>query len=323
MMSSGSPLVQTVKRVLPTQQWRLLRRASNRLRWLLKFRLMRGYGFPIMRRPWIAAKYMFWDPEVESYSYELANEPELAEALSPLLCKTPAHVRAWFDEARSDPYLARDRGFHWSSKRRLPLGNRTIWYPIVRAIKPRVIVEAGVHEGLGSELLLCALKRNAAEGHPGRLISFDIHEDTGWLVHPDLRENWKLVLESTLTALERVLREENLEVDLFIHETPHTEQFLRTELDAVLHHAAARVWVADSSGLLCPTVRDYCGRYNGCHTHFQDIPKDHIVKSHGIGLAVFDRDKLKQGAEPRSHPQRIAAQAGATDKDDVQLAGAV
>lgn len=284
-----------VKSVLPAKQWRLLRRATNRMRWLLKLRLVRHYGYPIMQNPMVVAKYVLWDPEVESYTYDVANLPEIANFLAPILSTTPEQVLAWFEEARTDQYLARDRGFHWSAKRYLSLGNRLMYYPVVRAIKPRVIVEAGVHEGLASEMFLAALRRNAAEGHPGKLISLDIHEDTGWLVHPDLRSNWQRVMGSTMTHLDPAL--EGLEVDLFLHDTPHMPEVISHELNTVMRHAGPKLTVIDSSGLLNPTLREYCDRLGTKHNFIRDIPKDHVVKSHGMAVAMFDREMTRRNAE--------------------------
>ncbi|WP_428937594.1 class I SAM-dependent methyltransferase [Fontivita pretiosa] len=287
----NSTLAAIVKSILPAAQWRLVRRATNRLRWLLKFRLMRMYGFPILQHPWVAAKYVLWDPEVESYTYELANESEYVAFIAPRLGVQPQQVRAWIDEARTDPYLTRDRGFRWSAKRRLPLGNRLMWYPIARALKPKLIVEAGVHEGLGSEMFLVALDRNASEGFPGRLISFDIHEDTGWLVHPDLRARWTRIIESTLTGMPKALQ--GLEVDLYIHETPHEPQIIGAELRCALRHAAQRLVVIDSSGLIQTVLRDQCVVHGGSHHFFLDQPKNHIVRSYGMGLAFFERSRIR------------------------------
>jgi hypothetical protein len=281
-----------VKSTFAPHRWRAIRRASNRMRWLLKLQLLRKYEFPLAQHPLRALQYVLWDPEVESYTYTMGNQAEYAEFLALLLRIDPMQVHAWLDEANTDRYLTRDRGFHWSSKRRLPLGNRLMWYPIVRALKPRVIVEAGIHEGLGSEMFLCALRRNGREGFPGRLISFDVYQDTGWLVHPDLRSNWQVVLEPTTTGLNRVLQD--VRVDLFVHETPHTEELIRTELDAVMRHAGDRLAIIDSSGMSCQTLRDYCDRFNAHHYFFLDHPHDHIVKSHGIGLALFERERISQ-----------------------------
>ncbi len=295
----GSPLVETIKRVMPPQRWRALRRATNRMRWLLKLRLLREYGFPTGRRPIRALRYVLWDPEVESFSYDLANPNELAAFLPPSLGMEPAPAEGGSDEARRDPVLTRDRGFHWSSKRRQPLGNRTLWYVVIRATKPRLVVEAGVHEGLGSEMILVALRRNAAEGHPGKLVSFDIFEDTGWQVAPELRDNWEFVLESTLTGMERVLR--GRAVDLFIHETPHVEEFIVPEVTAAARHTGERLTVIDTSGHTCAALRQMASACGGTCDYFLDHPLDHIVRSNGTNLAVLEPEHLAR-LQPRQAP---------------------
>jgi hypothetical protein len=228
---------------------------------------------------------------VESFSYDLANADELAAFLAPILDIDQAQAARWIDEARSDPILTRDRGFHWSSKRRQPLGNRTLWYVVIRATKPMLVVEAGVHEGLGSEMILVALRHNAAEGFPGKLVSFDIFQDTGWQVAPELRDNWEFVLESTLTGMERALR--GREVDLFIHETPHTDEFITHEATVAARHAGERLIVIDTSGHTCGALRQITGACGASCDFFLDHPHDHIVRSNGTNVAVFDRAALE------------------------------
>ena len=305
----GRRAVETIKTVLPPRRWRALRRATNRLRWLLKISLLRQYGFPIARRPIRALRYVLWDPEVESFTYELANAAEMAAFAAPVLGVDTDQAVRWIDEARTDPLLTRDRGFHWSCKRRQPLGNRTLWYLVIRATKPRLVVEAGVHEGLGSEMILVALRRNAAEGRPGKLISFDIHDDTGWLVAPELRDNWEFVLESTLTGMQRALRGRT--VDLFVHETPHVHEFIVPEVQTVARHADGRLIVLDTSGCTCAALEEICDACGArCH-HFLDEPLDHIVRSNGTNLAVFDGEALRRAcvAPPRAHSARRRAAA--------------
>jgi hypothetical protein len=283
----ANPIIEGIKKSLPTHRWRSLRRATNRLRWLLKLRLLRIYQFPVLSRPVRALQYVLWDPEVESFSYDLDNLDELSRFMASLLQVDREKVAAWIDEAQTDPILTRDRGFRWSSKRHQPLGNRLMWYILVRSMRPKLVVEAGVHDGLGSEVLLCALRRNQQDGFPGRLISFDIHEDTGWLVAPELRQDWQIVVDSTTTGMEPVLK--GLEVDLFIHETPHTEQIIGSELSTVLRHAGPRLMFVDSGGHVAPTLRNECERQGITHHYFLDQPKNHVVKSHGTGFAMFER----------------------------------
>src|ERR1051325_2590265 len=46
-------------------------------------------------------------------------------------------------------------------------GRRLGWYALIRATKPRVVVETGVDRGLGTAVIAAALMRNAKEGFPG------------------------------------------------------------------------------------------------------------------------------------------------------------
>src|SRR5207237_437884 len=69
----------------------------------------------------------------------------------------------------------RKRGDH---NRRVGYGRRLGWYAIARLVQPQLIVETGIHDGLGSAVLLRALQQNAAEGNDGRLLAFDIRPAT-------------------------------------------------------------------------------------------------------------------------------------------------
>jgi hypothetical protein len=84
-------------------------------------------------------------------------------------------------------------------------------------MKPRLVVESGVQDGLGSLAILRALARNHEDGHPGRLLSVDILATAGWLVPEIERSAWELVIGSADDVLEHSLKGER--VGLFIEDT--------------------------------------------------------------------------------------------------------
>ena len=114
-------------------------------------------------------------------------------------------------------------------------------YAIVREIKPEVVVETGVCNGLSSAMTLAALVRN----NRGRLYSIDLPEFTGvsegaeqfwihkggavvpqgnlsgWLVPAELRGRWTLKIGKTSTILPALLPELGT-IDLFIHDSEHS-----------------------------------------------------------------------------------------------------
>ena len=64
----------------------------------------------------------------------------------------------------------------------MPYWRRLGWYALVRALKPRFVVETGVDKGLGACVLTAALRRNVADGSEGRYIGTDINPEAGYLL---------------------------------------------------------------------------------------------------------------------------------------------
>ena len=114
-------------------------------------------------------------------------------------------LSGYVSEADQDPELgerlARRLRWRFDVKRRPQLGNRLGWYVLIRALRPELVVETGIYNGLGSLTLLRALEHNRTEGAPGRLVSFDRSETAGWLVDERNGQHWERVLGATADTL--------------------------------------------------------------------------------------------------------------------------
>jgi predicted O-methyltransferase YrrM len=110
----------------------------------------------------------------------------------------------------------------------------------VRALRPRLVVETGPFNGASSTFLLHALKDN---GGDGRLVSFDLPDardalgvpipegrEPAWLVPPELRRRFELVLGDTRQTMRPRLEREA--VDLFFHDSLHTTRHMLFEFRA-------------------------------------------------------------------------------------------
>jgi len=171
----------------------------------------------------------------------------------------------------------------------------SLLYALVRCRKPEVVVETGVGPGASSAFILKAL-RDSGAGHlysidlPGNdaLVypqigrAYDIHVpdgfDTGWLVRPDLRSRWTLLIgdtnEKLPLLLERVGR-----VDIFLHDSLHTDAHVNFELSTVLPHMKnTGLLLADDvhSGWSTEFVR-FCAR--------NDLP--YVVVRNRLGCAAM------------------------------------
>ena len=114
-------------------------------------------------------------------------------------------------------------------------------YVVVRARKPKIIIETGVASGKSTAIILLALEHNKK----GRLISIDLPnpkgkvlEDgaktstykykTGWLVPQYLRKRWNLKIGDSVKVLPKVIK--NLKkIDIFFHDSLHTYSHVKKE----------------------------------------------------------------------------------------------
>ena len=113
-----------------------------------------------------------------------------------------------------------------------PALTRVAWC-LVRHLKPAQVVETGVARGFTSRMILEALERNGG----GHLCSIDLppvlgpelHNQIGAAVPNNLRNRWSYVKGSSRRRLPRLLAELG-RIDLFIHDSAHTEYNTEFEL---------------------------------------------------------------------------------------------
>ena len=78
-------------------------RYLRRLRWISKARAVRRVGAPLRAN----VRYVLSDPEPDNFTYELANEAELAAWVQAVSRATPDEVNRLLAEARTDPCARR------------------------------------------------------------------------------------------------------------------------------------------------------------------------------------------------------------------------
>jgi predicted O-methyltransferase YrrM len=256
-------------------------RYARRARWISKAKAVRSVGASVRAN----LPYVLLDPEPHNYTYDIANTDELVAWAAAAASEEPPAVRDHFAELQADPELrnrlhAVTRRHRLWSKPQPPFGRRAGWYLLARALNPQLIIETGVHDGLGSLLLLRALERNQAEGHPGRLVSFDINPAAGWLVgeHPA----WTLRLESTRDGLAGVL-DQNPGVGLFIHDSLHTYEHEYFELSTAAPRLASGGVLVSDNVHVTTALRDVCAEHGMPYREFREVPAGHFYPGSAMG----------------------------------------
>jgi len=249
-----------------------------------KLKLLSAYPGAVVRRPRAALRYLVRDREFTNLTYEIDNLDELAEFVARSIGRSQAEIDAYVHEPLQDGVLLeplrkalRARPDRNDEPR---FGRRLGWYAIVRALQPQLVVETGVHDGLGSALLLRALDLNGS----GRLVGFDVDIGSGWLVPESLRSRYELVLGDVRETLPRVLADAH--VDFFIHDSLHTYEHERFELETALEHAAPDAVLASDNAHATSALADVCEQHSLRFALFRERPRDHFYPGAGLGLGL-------------------------------------
>jgi predicted O-methyltransferase YrrM len=124
-------------------------------------------------------------------------------------------------------------------------------YLLVRAARPRLVVDTGVLYGASSAHILAALARNGG----GRLYSIDIGRDSReppheFFVPDELQPHWELIIGDSRRELPALLSRIPA-IDMFHHDSLHTFEHMTWEFETALPHLSPE-GVLSSDDILNP-----------------------------------------------------------------------
>jgi predicted O-methyltransferase YrrM len=234
-----------------------------------------------MMMSWLAQPLLhrFGTAPLNNFAEELGSDhiySDAREAMQSLLSQEGTVLSAIFEEYESVwESLKRDSA---ASSKAYPLGfdlaraGGEFLYAWCRMIRPDLVVETGVANGLSSSIILRALSEN----QNGHLVSIDVRDDVGALARLTNQDRWELVVlqgRSLRMEFKRVMS--NLpRGDLFLHDSNHTYDWQRFEMEV------ASSWLS-SDGLL--VVDDADASYAFL---------DHCRANGSDGSALFLKNRL-------------------------------
>ena len=252
-----------------------------------KSRLVRTYG-GIRRDPTRSLRYLLFDRELDNFTYPIANLAELSAFLAVALGIDRATVQSYMRELQADEALAQALRTRLVGRpdrnRSMPFGRRLGWYAAARIRRPRLIIETGVHDGLGSTALLRALERNEEDGFPGRLVSVDIRPSVGWLIPDDLRERHTLVIGDALAAIVAAAVDEP--IDMFIHDSDHRYEHETAEFETAFRVVGPNAVLLSDNAHASTAFADFCSRSGLTYRFWHEVPRGHFYPGAGIGIAI-------------------------------------
>jgi|688.fasta_scaffold279811_1 predicted O-methyltransferase YrrM len=228
--------------------------------------------------------------ENSNFYYDLTdkNTLELAQLIS-IVCKIePTKAEAYLNEARQDmelrahlrETLQADNSMKDSN---LQLGRRIGWYAVIRAMKPKLVVETGVHQGVGAVTIISALMRNSEEGCTGRYLGTDIDPEAGVLLTGKYLDFGELLYGDSIESLERISEK----VDIFINDSDHSEVYEAREYEVITSKlGAGSIILGDNSHVTDALLKHSISKQRK-FLFFKEEPKSHWYPGGGIGVS-FD-----------------------------------
>ncbi|CAK0759643.1 hypothetical protein CCP2SC5_2610001 [Azospirillaceae bacterium] len=234
--------------------------------------------------------WAFTSNEITNFTYDLTkrNKRHLAYAVAAVTGKGWQEITGYLQEAETDEMLGRvlkrrnlDHFRRFFSDENFQFGRRLAWYAVVRAVKPKVVVETGIDKGLGSALLCAALRRNAEEGFPGRYFGTDIDPNAGYLLGPPYDEFGEILRGDSIESLKAL----SLPIDVFINDSDHSRDYERQEYDVVSDKLTSAAIVIGDNAHVTDELADFAERTGRHFLFFRETSESFWYPGDGAGFA--------------------------------------
>ena len=235
-------------------------------------------------------RWLFKSREHTNFTYDLTrlNRRYLARFLSMVCDKPPEKMEEYLLEVINDEQLrnhiiqmTKTSARCYLSDEEARYARRIGWYAIVRAIKPRVVVETGVDKGLGTVCLAAAIMRNSAEGHPGYVYGTDINPKAGYLLSMPYNRFGQLLIGDSIESLKAL----DVNVDLFISDSDHSVDYEMLEFETIAPKLSANAIILGDNSHFSDKLINFAEKTNRNFLFFQESPQDHWYPGAGIGAA--------------------------------------
>jgi hypothetical protein len=235
-----------------------------------------------VRRPVEALRYLHQGREVDNFTYPISNREELVDFVSGVTQTTRIRISALFAELEGDSTLLSQlrEGLKTRKDRSSEphYGRRIVWYALARLLRPRLIVETGVHDGLGSAVLLRAIDQNGV----GRLLGMDIRPDSGWLIPFELRDRFDFKLGPSLASIAALDRP----VNMFVADSDHRPEYESAEYEAVLPQLASGAVLISDTAWYGDELKNFAEVHHRQFSYCREVSRNHWYPGAGVGISL-------------------------------------
>jgi len=257
------------------------------------------YYWPRLR---IGISWLLDSRETSNFTYDLTprNMEHLAQLLAVVARQPTVDVSRYLKELSDDQALketvaarVKFRGAHGGYDPVARFGRRIGWYAIVRATKPKLVVETGVEKGLGAMVLCAALMRNAQEGFQGRYLGTDIDPAAGGLFCEPYNAMGKILYGDSIESLSGL----DATIDLFINDSDHSAEYEGREYRVIAPKMSRQGIIVGDNAHVTDELLKFSRETDRQFLFFREEPANHWYLGAGIGLS-FRRAAVQNERSP-------------------------
>ena len=233
---------------------------------------------------------MFRSNEITNFTYDLEknNKRYLASLIADVAEVDYSLVDSYIKELEEDNELRlhiirsiENSSLSFMADKTAYFARRVGWYALARALRPKTIIETGVDKGLGACVLTAALKRNNEEGYEGRYYGIDINPKAGYLLSGDYANYGCILYGDSIEVLNKF----NGNVDLFINDSDHSENYEANEYKTIADKLSKSAVILGDNSHCTDKLLEFSLEQNRQFVFFQETPKDHWYPGAGIGIS--------------------------------------
>lgn len=253
-------------------------------------RFKNGISIPV-KQLILFLKWIWVSKETTNFTYDLtkANITYLSHFISTITKKPVTEIQKYIHEILNDNHLKKHimdiqkhSKFKYKSDTKVRFGRRMGWYAVVRAMKPKVVIETGIDKGLGSCVIASALLKNDEEGFKGKYFGTDINPNAGYFFKEPYSHFGKILYGDSIESLTKLQVES---IDLFINDSDHSDLYEANEYETILNKLTNNSIILGDNSHCTTKLEEFAVKNNYNFLFFKEEPKNHWYGGAGIGAA--------------------------------------
>lgn len=231
--------------------------------------------------------------ENSNYYYDITelNKEHLSHLIAHVTKGSPKVIVGYFEELEQDQALRNhiEAGLsaYGQDIAEIHYGRRLGWYALIRELKPNLVLETGVHQGVGACVIASALLKNISEGYSGHYLGTDIDPNAGMLLTGKYQSVGEILYGDSVESLKKV----DSKIDVFINDSDHDPEYEAIEYDTIASKLSQKSVILGDNSHVTDKLSQFSLMNSREFIFFSEKPKNHWYPGAGIGISYKESSR--------------------------------